>query len=81
MDALVVACDSDTIVAPITAPARAGVTIVRVSGAHAKQIILALVEKAAEVIANPRTLIYTKIFDFTQQNPRTLDQCLAVFFP
>ncbi|MDR2338490.1 MAG: tRNA uridine-5-carboxymethylaminomethyl(34) synthesis GTPase MnmE [Deltaproteobacteria bacterium] len=64
-----------TIYASITPPGYSSTAIVRVSGELCVTILQQLVEKADEVLANPRQLVYTKI-----SHIELLDLALVVYF-
>ncbi|MDX3773909.1 tRNA uridine-5-carboxymethylaminomethyl(34) synthesis GTPase MnmE [Chromatiaceae bacterium AAb-1] len=65
---------TDTIAALATAPGRAGVGIIRISGPDAKHVAKALLHK----IPKPRYAEYLPFFDAGQQ---ILDQGIALYFP
>lgn len=65
---------SDSIVALATPPGRGGVAVIRISGKCVKKIAEEMLKKAL----HPRYAIYTKFLD---QNGKSLDQGIALFFP
>ncbi len=77
----------DTIVSPITAPGHAPVGAVRLSGPNVEAILLRLVQNAPQAIAEPRTVVYSAIYDELPaighdkaSERRVLDQGLVIFF-
>lgn len=69
-----------TIVAPITAPGKAGVAVVRVSGPETREIVKKLCAKSDQVLNNPRQLVLSEVFDFSGEKPETLDFGMVCFF-
>jgi tRNA modification GTPase len=65
---------AETIAAVATAPGRAGIGVVRVSGPAVRDIIAGILRRAPE----PRT---ATLCDFRDATSRTLDRGLALFFP
>lgn len=67
----------ETIVAPVTAPGHAGVSVVRVSGPQAQVALEALARNGAIAARSPRTMVFTAI------GPKhaPLDHGMVVFFP
>lgn len=71
--------DGTTIAALATAPAPAGVAVVRVSGPRCKLIFKALFRGKKDPVRIPRTLVFGDIVDF--KTGATIDKGLAVFMP
>lgn len=71
--------DISTIAALATAPAPAGIAVIRVSGPKTKMALRALFESSADPAADPRRLMYGKILD--HQSGAVIDKAMAVFFP
>ncbi|GAB59600.1 tRNA uridine-5-carboxymethylaminomethyl(34) synthesis GTPase MnmE [Rheinheimera nanhaiensis] len=65
---------TDTIAALATAPGRAGVGIIRISGPHTKAVAQAILHR----IPKPRYAEYLPFFDSSKQ---VLDQGIALYFP
>lgn len=65
---------TDTIAALATAPGRAGVGIIRISGPHTKAVAQAILHK----LPKPRYAEYLPFFDSSKQ---VLDQGIALYFP
>ncbi|CAM3701309.1 tRNA uridine-5-carboxymethylaminomethyl(34) synthesis GTPase MnmE [Rheinheimera salexigens] len=65
---------TDTIAALATAPGRAGVGIIRISGPHTKDVAQAILHK----LPKPR---YADYLAFNDTNGQVLDQGIALFFP
>ncbi len=65
---------TDTIAALATAPGRAGVGIIRISGTHTKAVAQAILHK----LPKPRYAEYLPFFDSSKQ---VLDQGIALYFP
>lgn len=66
--------DTDTIVAQATAPGRAGIGIIRVSGPSVVKIAKAILKK----LPAPRYASYQQFFDHTGS---IIDQGIAIYFP
>lgn len=65
---------TETIVAPATAPGRAGIGIIRISGPNVKSIAQIILKK----IPQPRYAHFTK---FHNEQNEILDEGLAIYFP
>lgn len=72
--------DRDTIAAPITAPGAAAIACIRVSGSKTREILSQVVARHQEILARPRELIYSAIFDTLAEEPIVLDRGLVSFF-
>ncbi len=70
---------ADTIFAPATAPGRAGVAVVRISGPRSRAALLALTEGKAHPAPPPRIARLTTFAD--PATGEILDRGLAIFFP
>ncbi len=71
--------EETTIAALATAPAPAGVAVVRVSGPRARLALRAIFNGKRDPTRHPRTLVYGEILDFKTSAP--IDKGLAVFMP
>ena len=71
--------EETTIAALATAPAPAGVAVVRVSGPRARLALKAIFDGKRDPVRHPRTLVYGEILDFKTSAP--IDKGLAVFMP
>jgi tRNA modification GTPase len=71
--------EGSTIAALATAPAPAGVAVVRVSGPRTKLALKALFRGKKDPVRLPRTLIFGDILDF--KSGGVIDRGLAVFMP
>ncbi len=71
--------DGSTIAALATAPAPAGVAVVRVSGSRARTALSSLFRGSKDPVTNPRLMVYGEILDFKSGEP--IDRGLAVFMP
>jgi tRNA modification GTPase len=72
----------DTIAAPITPPGHSAVAVIRASGPGCQRAITELAERSAEVINEPRKLVFTPLFDrLHSSEQQILDHALAAFFP
>lgn len=71
--------DTTTIAALATAPAPAGIAVVRISGPLTKKALSSLFRAKESPIKNPRTLVYGRLIDF--KTKKTIDKCLAVYMP
>jgi tRNA modification GTPase len=71
--------DGSTIAALATAPAPAGVAVIRVSGPRTKLALKALFRGKKDPLRLPRTLIFGDILDF--KTGGVIDRGLAVFMP
>jgi tRNA modification GTPase len=71
--------ETTTIAALATAPAPAGVAVVRVSGPKTRMVLKALFRGSSDPVADPRRLVFGRILD--HQTGNEIDVALAVFFP
>jgi len=71
--------EGTTIAALATAPAPAGVAIVRVSGPRSKLVLKSVFNGKKDPVKYPRTLIFGDILDF--KTGSSIDKGLAVFMP
>jgi tRNA modification GTPase len=71
--------EETTIAALATAPAPAGVAVVRVSGPRARLALKTIFNGKRDPLRHPRTLVYGEILDFKTSAP--IDKGLAVFMP
>ncbi|MCB0359971.1 MAG: tRNA uridine-5-carboxymethylaminomethyl(34) synthesis GTPase MnmE [Bdellovibrionales bacterium] len=71
---------SDTIAAPITAPGRAGVSVVRVSGAGVRGVIEALCPAPDSILEQPRRVHLVELRDLLSADSDVLDEALLCFF-
>jgi tRNA modification GTPase len=71
--------EETTIAALATAPAPAGVAVVRVSGPRARLALKSVFNGKRDPARHPRTLVYGEILDFKTSAP--IDKGLAVFMP
>ncbi len=71
--------DVSTIAALATAPAPAGIAIVRVSGPKTRTALRALFRGKKNPSDEPRKLMYGELIDY--QNDAVIDTCMAVFMP
>jgi len=71
--------EETTIAALATAPAPAGVAVVRVSGPRARLALKSIFNGKRDPARRPRTLVYGEILDFKTSAP--IDKGLAVFMP
>lgn len=71
--------EETTIAALATAPAPAGVAVVRVSGPRARLALKSIFNGKRDPLRHPRTLVYGDILDFKTSAP--IDKGLAVFMP
>jgi tRNA modification GTPase len=71
--------EGTTIAALATAPAPAGVAVVRVSGPRSRLVLKSVFNGKKDPIKHPRTLIFGDILDFKSGAP--IDKGLAVFMP
>ena len=71
--------DGSTIAALATAPAPAGVAVVRVSGSRARTALSSIFRGSKDPVTNPRLMVYGEILDFKSGEP--IDRGLAVFMP
>jgi tRNA modification GTPase len=71
--------EGSTIAALATAPAPAGVAVIRVSGPRARTALRALFTGKKDPLRLPRTLVFGDILDF--KTGSTIDKGLAVFMP
>lgn len=71
--------DLSTIAALATAPAPAGIAVVRVSGARTRQALKALFRSKSSVTEHPRTLQLGRIID--HESGAEIDTAMAVFMP
>lgn len=71
--------ETSTIAALTTAPAPAGVAVIRVSGSKTRVALKALFQGKVDPVADPRRLIYGKIIDHS--TGQVIDKALAVFMP
>jgi tRNA modification GTPase len=72
--------EGDTIVAPITAPGHAAVSIVRISGPETKQVIQRLCKKAEDIWNEPNKLFYSDIIDILSKNQAVLEKGFVCCF-
>ena len=70
---------SETIAALATAPAPAGVAVLRVSGPDSQAILKKVFQANRNPIESPRELVFGQLVN--SADGRTLDHCLAVFMP
>lgn len=68
-----------TIAALATAPAPAGLAVIRVSGSETRRALSAIFKSNISPTKSPRELIYGKIIDYKTRAP--IDTALAAFFP
>jgi tRNA modification GTPase len=71
--------EGTTIAALATAPAPAGVAVVRVSGPRSRLVLKSVFNGKKDPIKHPRTLIFGDILDF--KTGASIDKGLAVFMP
>lgn len=71
--------EGTTIAALATAPAPAGVAIVRVSGPRSKLVLKSVFSGKKDPVRYPRTLVFGDILDF--KSGGSIDKGLAVFMP
>ena len=71
--------EDTTIAALATAPAPAGVAVVRVSGPRARLVLKAVFNGKKDPLRLPRTLVFGDILDF--KTGASIDKGLAVFMP
>lgn len=71
--------DISTIAALATAPAPAGIAIVRVSGPKTRTALRALFRGKKNPSDEPRKLLYGQLIDY--QNDAVIDNCMAVYMP
>lgn len=71
--------EGTTIAALATAPAPAGVAVVRVSGPRAQLVLKAVFNGKKDPVRMPRTLVFGDILDF--KSGGSIDKGLAVFMP
>lgn len=71
--------EETTIAALATAPAPAGIAVVRVSGPRARLALKAIFNGKRDPVRHPRTLVYGEILDF--KTSASIDKGLAVFMP
>ena len=75
----------DTIVAPITAPGQAAVSVLRVSGPLVRTVIEHLCSAPSRVLNAPHTLILSKVFNRLsledESLPLVMDMALVAYFP
>ncbi|MDZ4784448.1 MAG: tRNA uridine-5-carboxymethylaminomethyl(34) synthesis GTPase MnmE [bacterium] len=71
--------DVSTIAALATAPAPAGIAVIRVSGPLTRKALNHLFHAKSPPVDNPRMLCYGKLVDF--QTGNVIDKSLAVFMP
>jgi tRNA modification GTPase len=71
--------DGTTIAALATAPAPAGVAIVRVSGPRCRLVLKSVFSGKRDPLKHPRTLVFGEILDF--KSGASIDKGLAVFMP
>src|SRR3990167_11151317 len=71
--------DVPTIAALATAPAPAGLEVIRVSGPLTRRVLASLFKSKKPPADNPRTLTYGRLIDYKTR--KTIDRCLAVFMP
>ncbi|MDD2943409.1 MAG: tRNA uridine-5-carboxymethylaminomethyl(34) synthesis GTPase MnmE [bacterium] len=73
---------AQTIVALSSAPGRGGVSLVRISGLQTAETLRALAKNAERMIASPRELVFSQIFEVTNSGDKQpLDYGMGVFFP
>ncbi len=84
--------ESDTIAAPVTAPGRAPVSIIRVSGTGSRSLLERVARQAQRIMRNPRKLLISEIripcpaaqhsgcAQWREDEP-SLDHALIAFFP
>ncbi len=70
--------EASTIAALATAPAPAGIAVIRVSGPRTRTALRALFKASIDPVSDPRRLVYGKIID--HQSGKTIDKAMAVFF-
>jgi len=68
-----------TIAALATAPAPAGIAVVRVSGPRAKDALRSVFRAAKDPVQNPRLLVFGDVVDFHTNS--VIDRALVVFMP
>ncbi|MCO6431048.1 MAG: tRNA uridine-5-carboxymethylaminomethyl(34) synthesis GTPase MnmE [Deltaproteobacteria bacterium] len=76
---IVVMADKTTIGALATAPAPAGIAVVRISGPATKKALRNLFRGKKDPVANPRLLVFGDLVDFKSGD--IIDQALAVYMP
>lgn len=73
---------AQTIVALSSAPGRGGVSLVRISGLQTAETLRSLAKNAERMIASPRELVFSQIFELTHSGDKQpLDYGMGVFFP
>ncbi|NDC38285.1 MAG: tRNA uridine-5-carboxymethylaminomethyl(34) synthesis GTPase MnmE [Proteobacteria bacterium] len=70
---------TSTIAALATAPAPAGIAVVRVSGPKARNALTAIFKGTKDPLADPRRLIYGQLIDYSSGD--SIDLAMAVFMP
>jgi tRNA modification GTPase len=70
--------NNETIAALATAPAPAGIAVIRISGPKTKAVLRALFRAAEDPVKNERKLILGQLIDHKSQ--AVIDRALAVFF-
>lgn len=74
--------DPDTIAAPITAPGRAAVAIVRISGPRVLEVLSLVCGNVKKILGKPRELVNSPIFVVDAKGQKQLlDHALVVYFP
>lgn len=71
--------ETQTIAALATAPAPAGIAVVRVSGPKTRTALRALFKGKKNPVDDPRRLIFGELID--SQTNEVIDTCMAVFMP
>ncbi len=71
--------DITTIAALATAPASAGIAVIRISGPLTRKALSSLFQSKTSPTDNPRMLCYGKLLDY--QSSAVIDKALAVFMP
>lgn len=71
--------DTHTIAALATAPAPAGIAVIRVSGPKTRTALRALFRGKKNPVDDPRRLVFGELID--SQSDEIIDKCMAVFMP
>jgi len=71
--------DVSTIAALATAPAPAGLAVIRISGPLTRKVLTNLFKSKVSLVDSPRVLVYGNVLDF--QTGKVIDKALAVYMP
>ncbi|RMD85164.1 MAG: tRNA uridine-5-carboxymethylaminomethyl(34) synthesis GTPase MnmE, partial [Candidatus Dadabacteria bacterium] len=71
--------DTSTIAALSTAPAPAGIAVIRISGPKTRKALNAIFHSTTPPTQNPRQLVYGDLTDY--KTGETIDKAMAVFMP